>query len=117
MGFKIEGRIHVIYETKQVTERFQKREFVIELSDNPSYPQFVMFQLSGDRCDKLDSFGEGDQVQVEFNLRGREWKSPQGDVRYFNSLDVWTLEAEGGRQSAPPADDEPPPFTDDDVPF
>lgn len=116
MGFKIEGRIHVIYETKQVTERFQKREFVIELSDNPSYPQFVMFQLSGDRCDKLDSFGEGDQVQVEFNLRGREWKSPQGDVRYFNSLDVWTIEAATGDGAGAP-EDAAPPIGEDEVPF
>ena len=117
MSFQTTGKLYAIFETKQVTERFQKREFVVETGDNPSYPQHVQFQLTGDRCDVLDNFQVGDQVKVDFSLRGREWTSPQGEVRYFNSLDVWTLEAEGGRQSAPPADDEPPPFTDDDVPF
>lgn len=115
MGMKISGRLHAIFETKQVTERFQKREFVIETSDNPSYPQHVLFQLTGDRVDNINAFKVGDTVRVEFNLRGREWTSPQGEVKYFNSLDVWTVEGEGGSEQPPPME-EPPPF-DDDIPF
>ncbi len=90
------GRIHATFDTQQVTERFRKREFVVELADNPRYPQFVMFQLTGDRCEQLEGFSVGDEVRVEFSLRGREWKSPQGELKYFNSLDVWTLERAGG---------------------
>ncbi len=106
-------------DTQQVTERFRKREFVVELADNPRYPQYVLFQLTGDRCENLDGFEVGQEVRVEFSLRGREWKSPKGDVRYFNSLDVWTLERQGaGADGAPPdVFDEPPPPSDDDVPF
>ena len=48
MGMQTTGRIHSIFEAKQVTERFRKREFVVELSDNPRYPQFVLFQLTVD---------------------------------------------------------------------
>jgi hypothetical protein len=114
------GRIHALFETQQVTERFRKREFVVELADNPRFPQFVQFQLTGDRCENLDGFQVGDEVRVEFSLRGREWKSPKGDLKYFNSLDVWTLErmgdAVGGGASDFPMDDPPPP-SDDDVPF
>ncbi len=117
MGYHVNGRIHAIFDTKQVTERFQKREFVLETADNPSYPQFVLLQLTGDRCEAIESFSVGDSVRVEFSLRGREWTSPQGDVKYFNSLDVWSVEAEGGSAGGPPpTDEEPPPF-DDDVPF
>ncbi len=128
MGLEATGRIHALFEAKQITERFRKREFVVELADNPRYPQFVQFQMTGDRCENLDGYEPGDEVRVEFSLRGREWKSPQGEIRYFNSLDVWTLEKIGGAGGGDPfggsdddiptptdADSPPPP--DDDIPF
>jgi hypothetical protein len=114
------GRIHALFEAQQVTERFRKREFVLELADNPRYPQYVQFQLTGDRCEQLDGYQVGDQVRVEFSLRGREWKSPKGEIKYFNSLDVWTLTKAGEGAEPPPPDDvfdQTPPHTDDDVPF
>ena len=117
MGFETTGRIHTLFEIKQVTERFRKREFVVELADNPRYPQHVLFQMTGDRCEGLDGFSVGDEVRVEFSLRGREWKSPSGEVKFFNSLDVWKVERgdRPGREEEPPFPEEPPPF--DDVPF
>src|SRR3954453_9506338 len=106
MGMEAIGKLHTIFETKQVSERFTKREFVVELADNPKYPQTVLFQLSGDRCTMLDDMKVGDQVRIEFSLRGREWRSPKGEVKYFNSLDVWKIEpARAGRRPSPP----PPP--------
>jgi hypothetical protein len=106
-------------EAEQKTERFRKRDFVVELSDNPRFPQYVLFQLTGDRCEAVDGFSVGDEVRVEFSLRGREWTSPSGEVRYFTSLDVWSVEraADGprGDEPPPPEDEGPPPF--DDPPF
>lgn len=122
MGLETTGKIHVLFEAQQVTERFRKREFVLELADNPQYPQYVQFQLTGNRCENLDGFAVGDEVRVEFSLRGREWKSPKGDIKYFNSLDVWAIERTGagadfGSGFGPgPSDDVPPP-SDDDIPF
>src|SRR3954470_17341089 len=98
MAFDVVGKLHVAYETKQVSERFSKREFVVEVADG-KYPQFVSFQLTGDRCHQLDDHRVGDQVRVTFNLRGREWRNPQGEVKYFNSLDVWKLEAARANES------------------
>ena len=100
MGIEVTGRLHAISETKQVSERFSKREFVVELADNPKYPQRVLFQLTGDRCSQLDEHKVGDEVRIEFSLRGREWRSPQGEIKYFNSLDVWKLEPARGGASA-----------------
>jgi hypothetical protein len=124
MGMEASGKLHVINEAQQVTERFRKREFVVELADNPRYPQFVLFQLTGDRCENLDGLEVGEEVRVEFSLRGREWKSPRGEVKYFNSLDVWTIERVGGqgsRADEPPLPTEPPngppPGIDDDIAF
>lgn len=91
MGIEAIGKLHTIYETKQVSERFSKREFVVEITDNPKYPQTVLFQLTGDRCSQLDGMNVGDQISIEFSLRGREWRSPGGEVKYFNSLDVWKV--------------------------
>ena len=129
MGIEINGKLHTVFETKQVSERFRKREFVLELADNPKYPQTVLFQLTGDRCEQLDELRVGDEVRVEFSLRGREWRSPQGEVKYFNSLDVWSIAplraGRRDRDDAPPrrGSDEPPPPSDgdrlelDDIPF
>lgn len=118
MALETTGKIHAIFDTKQVTERFRKRELVLELSDSSRRPQYVQFELTGDRCDRLDQLRVGDEVRVEFSLRGREWTSPKGEVRYFNSLDVWALERMGSAHDADPGppDDIPPP-SDDDIPF
>lgn len=121
MGLETTGRIYALFDTQQVTERFRKREFVLELSDNPRYPQYVMFQLTGDRCEGLDGYEKGEEVKVEFSLRGREWQSPRGETKYFNSLDVWTIERLGASagdafDQSPPPDDLPPP-PEDIVPF
>jgi uncharacterized protein DUF3127 len=99
MAMETTGRLHAIFETKQVSERFSKREFVVELTDNPKYPQTVLFQLTGDRCTQLDGMAVGDHVAIEFSLRGRQWQSPTGEVKYFNSLDVWRVEARGANAS------------------
>jgi hypothetical protein len=103
----------------------------------------VLFQLTGDRCAQLDGMAVGDEVRIDFSLRGREWRSPSGEIKYFNSLDVWKVEpmragagaggrrgggGGGGRQapddrSGPPAVDyEARPSDDrnrdlDDIPF
>jgi hypothetical protein len=125
MGIEATGKLHAIFETKQVSERFTKREFVVEIADNPKYPQLVLFQLSGDRVSQLDRMRVGDAIRIEFSLRGREWRSPAGEVKYFNSLDVWKVEPlRAGRGDEDPRDMDMPPRMDepvgpapDDLPF
>ena len=120
---QIQGKIHATFEAAQVTERFRKREFVLELDGASRYPQYVMFQLTGDRCEVLDGFESGHEVAVEFSLRGREWTSPKGEIRFFNSLEVWSIDRVG--DSAAPSSESggnlgnepPPPTDDDDIPF
>lgn len=116
MGYRTNGKIYAMFDTEQKTERFRIREFVLEITDGGRFEQYVKFQLTGDRCESLDAFSKGDEIEVEFNLRGREWTSPSGDVRYFNSLDVWTLQAASqagagaGSGEEPPMPEEPPHF-------
>lgn len=97
--FKISGILKVKNDTVQVSEKFSKREFV--LTDNASmYPQDIMFQLTQDKCNLIDGFNVNDTIEVSFNLRGREWTSPQGEVKYFNTLDAWRVERMGAGQPA-----------------
>ena len=87
----IKGKLVKLFDTKQVSERFSKREFVVETGDNPKYPQHVLFQITGEKISQLDKAKPGDEVALSFEVRGREWTSPQNEVKYFNSLDVWKV--------------------------
>ena len=104
--FKFQGKIKVINETQVISEKFKKREFVV--TDTSSmYPQDVMFQSVQDKCDMLNGYAVEDQVEVSFNLRGREWTSQDGVVKYFNTLDAWRIEKMGqggGIPAAGPSD-------------
>ena len=128
--FKLNGTVKVVNDTVQVTEKFAKREFVV--TDTSSmYPQDILFQAVQDKCGMLDGIQPGEQVEVSFNLRGREWTSPKGEVKYFNTLDAWRIEkvAQGMPQGGPSPMDlgsEPAPAAgssadtneeDDDLPF
>jgi hypothetical protein len=103
--FNLTGTVKVINETQQVSEKFKKREIVV--TDNTGqYPQDILFQLVQDRTELADGLQVNDPVQVSFFLRGREWTSPQGEVKYFNSLDIWSIKKADG--AAPAPTNEPP---------
>ena len=85
------GLLKVKFDTQRVSDRFQKREFILTTETNTPYPQHVSFQVTQDKCTMLDSYREGDELRVQFNLRGREWNGPQG-VKYFNTLEAWRIE-------------------------
>lgn len=92
--FKLTGTLKVKNDTVVVSDKFSKREFVV--TDNSSmYPQDIQFQLSQDKVDLLDSVTLNDTIEVSFNLRGREWVNPQGEAKYFNTLDAWKIEKVG----------------------
>ena len=88
---EVAGVIHEIFEAVQVKDGFKKREFVLKYADNPKYPELIKFELIQDNCDNLDAFKPGQQVKVQFNIRGREWTNPEGVKVYFNSLQAWKI--------------------------
>jgi hypothetical protein len=124
---EVTGILKVKYDTNVVSERFKKRDFVLTVEPGSPYPQHVTFQLVQDKVSMLDSFNVGDEVKVLFNLKGREWTSPQGEIKYFNTIDAWRMEKVGSGQSqsnnhnASAENTTPPVFTsnsaDDDLPF
>ena len=117
----------------RVTEKFVKREFVVSDKED-KYPQTIQFELTNERCKELDAVNEGDIININFSLRGREWKKPEtGEVKYFNTLNAFriTLAQKGDGVQTPPST--PPstpknakepvnepvlvPTPDDDLPF
>jgi hypothetical protein len=101
MSFQLTGKLKKIDPIVQVSEKFSKREFVLT-DESSQYPQDILFQSVQDKCSLLDTYNVGDVVQVSFNLRGREWTSPQGEVKYFNTLEAWRIEG-GQTQTTAPA--------------
>jgi hypothetical protein len=94
------GTLKAKFDTQKVSDRFQKREFILTTEANTPYPQHVSFQVTQDKCSILDQFNDGEELKVQFNLRGREWNGPQG-IRYFNTLEAWRIERLAAGNSAP----------------
>lgn len=123
----IKAKIEKIFPTQNVTATFKKREFVVEYAENPQYPEYVKFECIQDKCDMLDNFSAGQEVTVSFNLKGRKWTDPKnGEDKYFNTLQVWRINAEnsvpaasGNTPPPPSANDEPDWLSEDsdDLPF
>jgi translation initiation factor IF-3 len=119
------GKIKVINAEQQVSASFKKRELVVTTEEQ--YPQHIMIEFTQDKCDLLNNYKAGEPVKVSINLRGREWVNPQGETKYFNSIQGWRIEkmaSETPGQSAPmPAAQAFEPANDfkeedhDDLPF
>lgn len=102
---KITGKILEVKDTQQISDTFKKRVFVLEYADNPQYPEYITFDLVQDRCNLIDGFQVGQDVEVSFNLKGRKWTNPAGETRYFNSLQAWRIE-DLAKERAQPATQE-----------
>lgn len=124
---KLTGILYRKMDKQQITEKFSKRDFVIETNDE-QYPQLVKFELVNDKTDLIDNYEEGQKITVKFNVTGREWKKDDGTVAYFTALKAWRIEAEVTNNPAPysPPQSSPPVQQsknagnngiDDDLPF
>ncbi len=87
----VQGNIKSISQTETFGNNgFQKREVIV--TTNEQYPQTLPIEFVQDKTSLLDNFSEGQSVKVSINLRGREWTSPQGEVKYFVSIQGWKIE-------------------------
>lgn len=88
----ITGKIYQIQDIQKINDTFSKREFVLELTnDDQVYVQKVSFSLLRDKVSLIEGLEKGQEVEVKFYLNGRDWTSPQGEVKFFNTLDVQEL--------------------------
>lgn len=125
---ELQGTVKKLFDTQTFTSGFQKREMVLLTQEQ--YPQPISIEFLQEKISLLDQIAEGDEVKVGINIRGREWTSPQGETKYFNSITGWRLEKSAAAnfneppQAAPSNSEKPAgngnPFEDDeddDLPF
>ena len=106
---EVQGKVKLIGETQTFgTNGFRKREIV--LTTEEQYPQHIMIEFVQDKTDLLNNYQVGQLVKININLRGREWVNPQGETKYFNSIQGWRIEsmqqdsASGNMPPVPPAE-------------
>ena len=88
---EVQGKIKMVGETQTFGNNgFRKREVVVTTEEQ--YPQPIMVEFVQDKCDLLNNFRVGQSVKISINLRGREWVNPQGETKYFNSIQGWRIE-------------------------
>ena len=110
---EIQGRIKQIFPSQVIGQNgFEKRDLVIVTEEQ--YPQTIIIQFTQQRCDLLDSLQVGQNVNVYINIRGREWRSPYGETKYFNTIEGWKIEViqttnVANQQPVPQAAPAPPP--------
>ena len=123
---EVAGKIKWLDETKTYgSNGFRKREVVVTTEEQ--YPQHILVEFVQDKCDLLDSLNVGQPVKIGINLRGREWVNPQGETKYFNSVQGWRIEGQAAAAAPemppmPPASsfqatDEADRAVEDDLPF
>ena len=93
------GEVVFITPTTTVSDKFKKRD--ITLKSDGDYPQYVTFQLTQDKCDLANHVKPGDVVEVKYNLRGRRWEAQDGTIKYFNSIEAWTMSLSSKVEQAP----------------
>ncbi len=118
--FDVTGKLYVIFDSQQVTERFKKREFVLEIQ-NGNFSEYVKFQLTQDRCGLLDTAAVGNEVKVRFALKGKPYQKGS-ETLYFTNLEALHVETSQFEKIAPPPSndywDVPPPTDEDsNLPF
>ena len=96
---EITGTIKQIGQTQEFGAKgFTKRELVVITKDQ--YPQNILVEFVKDKCSLLDAYNTGDDIKVFINLRGREWTNDKGQVKYFNSIQGWRIDAIDSNVSA-----------------
>ena len=92
---KLQGKVHAVGDTQVMSEKFSKRDLIVEYAENPAYPEYIKVEAFNDKTDLLDKFAIGQDIEVEFNLKGKPWTDKSGKVTYYNSLVVWKINAIG----------------------
>jgi len=121
--YRARGKIIEVWETQQKTEKFRKREFVLEVStssERGTFIEYLKLQMVQNNCDLLDGIHKGDLVSIQWNPMGRRWKDKDGKWVYFTNLeatDITVVSRADGTGSEDAIDDQLPLEATEDDPF
>jgi hypothetical protein len=126
MAFEISGKVIEISPVNQVSDKFKKREFVIEKKETGGaavFIDYIKFQLVQDKCDLINESFINEEIKIWFNIKGNKWER-EGKINYFTNLDAWKIEktSSPGRDQNVPSHktlEDIPPENDElsDLPF
>lgn len=85
MSFTATGVIKQIFDTQVVSDKFKKKEFVIEVP-NGNFSDNIALQFTNDKVDKLNGFTVGMKVSVDFNIQSKEYNG-----KYFTNCTAWRI--------------------------
>ena len=114
MAFEITGKVVEVLPVNQVSDKFRKREFVIEKKESGGgavFIDYIKFQLVQDKCELIDESFMQQEVKVYFNLKWNRWER-DGKVNYFTNLDAWKIERAGDSGTGGNMNEHEPPFED-----
>lgn len=92
--YETRGTLKLIGDVQTFGSGFTKREFVVTTQDK--YPQDLKFEIVKDKCSQLDGFSAGQEVLVNFDIRGNEYNG-----KYYVNLSCWKIQAANGAGEAP----------------
>lgn len=103
---EIQGSIKKITDVQAFgASGFQKREVIIQTIEQ--YPQILAVEFTQERVNLPENFKVGDEVVISINIRGREWTNPQGEVKYFTSINGWKIDRVGDNPGQEPTQASP----------
>jgi hypothetical protein len=94
MAFEITGKIIDISPVSQISDKFKKREFVIEKKETGGtgvFIDYIKFQLTQDKCDLINESYLNEEVKIWFNLKGNKWER-DNKINYITNLAAWKIE-------------------------
>lgn len=88
---ELQGVIKTIGQTKEFgAKAFKKRELV--LTTEGVHKQDIAIVFMQDKCLELDKYKVGQGVIIGIDILGREWTSPEGEVKHFNTIKGWKID-------------------------
>jgi single-strand DNA-binding protein len=104
MSLEVQGKLVDVFDTIQITEKFKKREFVLETEER-GYQQYVKFQLNQDKCSLIDDHKLGDELKVAFNLSGKPYTRKTGEKDYITNIVAWKIDKLSPSSASMPSND------------
>tara|TARA_R110000796_G_scaffold40572_1_gene100400 strand:+ start:1703 stop:2014 length:312 start_codon:yes stop_codon:yes gene_type:complete len=81
---QVKGTLLKVLDQETISDKFSKRTIVVRTKEE--YPQEIPVEFVNDKIKLIESFKEGEDVDVAINLRGREWKG-----KWFPSVNGWKI--------------------------
>lgn len=100
MALQVKGTVDTVFPTEQVSSSFSKRVFWMNIEEDSKYPQKIQLEFTQAKCVELDKIKPGMKVEVDFNIRGNEYKG-----KVYVNLQAWKIAVVGGSAKAEVVDE------------